>query len=73
MLSFSQIMADNYAAFFSCTPVGRAPHYDDPEMMLFNLVGMGRSFLSDAWSAGVQLVRVGPCKIDLNLPVILYY
>ena len=51
-LVFNPVMVDNYAAFFSCTPVGRA--LDDLE--LFILVGWGRSFLSIAWPTGVQLV-----------------
>ena len=55
-LVFNPIMIDNYAPFFYCTMVGRAP---DPMMAptkLFILVGLGRSFLSVAWPTGVQLV-----------------
>ena len=55
-LVFNPIMADNYAAFFNCTPVGRASDYDGPDLELFILVGLGRSFLSVAWPTGVQLV-----------------
>ena len=53
-LVFNPIMVDNYAAFFNCTPVGRAS--DGPDLKLFILVGWGRSFLSVAWPTGVQLV-----------------
>ena len=49
-------MVDNYAAFFNCTPVGRASDYDGPDLKLFILVGWGRSFLSVAWPIRVQLV-----------------
>ena len=57
-LVFNPITVDNYAAFFNCTPVGRASDYDDPDIhvKLFILVGWGRSFLSVAWPTGVQLV-----------------
>ena len=46
-LVFNQIMVDNYAAFFNCTPVGRA---SDSMMAptlsyLFLLVGVGASCL----------------------------
>ena len=40
----SPIMADNYAAFFNCTPLGRASDCDGPDIQLFILVGWGRSF-----------------------------
>ena len=56
-LVFNQIMVDGYAAFFNCTPVGRASgSYDGPDIKLFILVGWGRIFLSVAWPTGVQLV-----------------
>ena len=55
-LVFNPITVDNYAAFFNCTPVGRASVYDGPDIKLFILVGWGRSFLSVAWPTGVQLV-----------------
>ena len=56
-LVFNPIMVDNYAAFFNCTPVGRASDsYDGPDIKLFILVGWDRSFLSVAWPTGVQLV-----------------
>ena len=58
-LVFNPIMVDNYAAFFNCTPVGRASDvrlYDGPDLKLFILVGWGRSSLSVAWPTGVQLV-----------------
>ena len=49
-LGLNLIMVDNHAAFFDCTPVGRAS-----DLKLFILVGWDRSFLSVAWSIGVQL------------------
>ena len=52
-LVFNPITVDNYAAFFNCTPVGRA---SDSMMAPAILVGWGRSFLSVAWPTGVQLV-----------------
>ena len=56
-LVFNPIMVDNYAAFFNCTPVGRASDsMMAPDIKLFILVGWGRSFLSVAWPTGVQLV-----------------
>ena len=56
-LVFNPITVDNYAAFFNCTPVGRAlDSYDGPDIKLFILVGWGRSYLSVAWPTGVQLV-----------------
>ena len=56
-LVFNPIMVDNYAAFFNCTPVGRASDsMMAPTLKLFILVGWGRSFLSVAWPTGVQLV-----------------
>ena len=44
---FNPIMVDNYAAFFNCTPVGRASDsYDDLDLKLFILFGWaGASFL----------------------------
>ena len=46
-LVFNPIMVDNYAAFFNCTPVGRASDsYGGPDLKPFILVGWGRSFLS---------------------------
>ena len=55
-LVFNPIMVDNYAAFFNCTPVGRASDSMMATTKLFILVGCGRSFLSVAWPTGVQLV-----------------
>ena len=55
-LVFYPITIDNYAAFFNCTPVGRASNYDGSDIKLFILVGWGRSFLFVAWPTGVQLV-----------------
>ena len=55
-LVFNQIMVDNYAAFFNCTPVGRASHSMMAPTKLFILVGWDRSFLSVAWPTGDQLV-----------------
>ena len=53
-LVFNQIMADNHAAFFNCTPVGRASHsmmwlrhnaihfsWLGPELLVCNLVHRG--------------------------------
>ena len=51
-LVFNPITVDKYAAFFNCTPVGRA----SDSLKLFILVGWGRSFLSVAWPTGVQLM-----------------
>ena len=48
-LVFYPITIDNCAAFFNCTPVGRASDYDGPDIKLFVLLGWGRSFLSVAW------------------------
>ena len=54
---FNQIMVDDYSAFFTCSPVGRASDsYDGPDSKLFIFVGWGRSFLSVAWPNGGQLV-----------------
>ena len=55
-LLFNPAMVDNYAAFFNCTPVGRASDYDGPDLKLFILVGWDRSFLSVTWPTGVQLM-----------------
>ena len=56
-LVFNPVMVDDYAAFFNCTPVGRASRlYDGPDIKLFILVAWGRSFLSVAWPTLVQLV-----------------
>ena len=54
---FNTIMVDNHAAFFNCTPVGRASDSNvSPDLKLFILDSWGRSFWSVAWPAGVQLV-----------------
>ena len=55
-LVFNPIMVDNYAAFFNCTPVGRASDSIMAPTKLFILVNLGRSFLSVALPTGVQLV-----------------
>ena len=55
-LVFNPITVDNYDAFFNCTPVGRASDSDGPDLKVFILVGWGRSFLSDAWPTGAQLM-----------------
>ena len=55
-LDFNSITVDNYAAFFNCTPAGPASNSDGPDLKLCILVGWDRSFLSVAWSTGVQLV-----------------
>ena len=53
-LVFNPIMVDGYAAFFNCMPVFGL--YDGPDIKLFSLAGLGRSFLSVAWPTRVQLV-----------------
>ena len=60
-LVFNPIMIDNYAAFFKLHAGGSGVRlYDGPDInsmiKLFNLVDWGWSFLSVAWSTGVQLV-----------------
>ena len=56
-LGFGPIMVDNYATFFKLHAGGSAVGiYDDPDIKLSILVGWDRSFLSDAWPSGVQLV-----------------
>ena len=52
-LVFNPITIDNYASFFSCTPVGGA---SDSMMVPTILVGCCRSFWSVALPTGVQLV-----------------
>ena len=55
-LLFNPIMVvENYAAYFNCTPVGRASSYG-PDIKLFILAGWGRIFLSVVGPTGVQLV-----------------
>ena len=41
-LVFNPITVNNFASLFNCTPVGRAS--DGPDIKLFILVGLGRSF-----------------------------
>ena len=55
VLVCNQIMVDNYAAFFNCTPVGRA----SVSMMapLLILVGWSLSFSSVPWPTGFHLLR----------------
>ena len=55
-LVFNSNTVDNFAAFFNCTPAGRASDSDGPDLKLCILVGWGRSFLAVAWPTGVQLV-----------------
>ena len=50
-LDFNPIMVDNYAVFFNCTPVDR----DGPDIKLFILVGLDRTFLSVAWPTGLRV------------------
>ena len=52
-LVFNQIMVNNNAAFFNCTPAGQASGSMMALTKLFILVGMGRSFLSVTWPTGV--------------------
>ena len=51
-LVFNPITVDNYAAFFNCTPVGRASDSMMARLKAIHLVGWGRSFLSVAWPTG---------------------
>ena len=55
-LVFNPILIDNYAAFFNYPGGSGIRLIDVPGIKLFILVGWGRSFLSVAWSTGVQLV-----------------
>ena len=43
-LEFNPITVNNFASLFNCTPVGRASLNDGPDIKLFILVGLGRSF-----------------------------
>ena len=43
-LVFNPITVNNFASLFNCTPVGRASDDDGPDIKLFILVGLGRSF-----------------------------
>ena len=43
-LVFNPITVNNFASLFNCTPVGRASDNDGPDIKLFILVGLGRSF-----------------------------
>ena len=44
-LVFNPITVNNFASLFNCTPVGRASDSNDgPDIKLFILVGLGRSF-----------------------------
>ena len=43
-LVFNPITVNNFASLFNCTPVGRASFDDGPDIKLFILVGLGRSF-----------------------------
>ena len=54
-LVFNPSMADTYAAFFNCTPVGWAPDSDDgSDIKLFTLVSWGQGFLPVARPTGVS-------------------
>ena len=55
-LGVNPIMADNYAAFFNCTPMGRASDSMMAPTKVLILDGWGRSFLPVAWPTWVQLV-----------------
>ena len=55
-LVFYPITADNYAAFFNCTPVGRASDSMMARLQAIDFSWLGRSFLSVAWPTGVQLM-----------------
>ena len=55
-LVFGPVMVDNYAAFFNCTLVGRAPDSLMAPVKRYSfLVGWDRTFLSGA-STGVFLL-----------------
>ena len=56
MHSFHPIMVDKYAAFFNCTPVGRASDSLMAPIKLFTSDGWCRSFISVVWPTEVQLV-----------------
>ena len=43
-LVFNSFTVNNFASLFNCTPVGRASDNDGPDIKLFILVGLGRSF-----------------------------
>ena len=43
-LVFNPMTVNNFASLFNCTPVGRASDNDGPDIKLFILVGLGRSF-----------------------------
>ena len=43
-LVFNPITVNNFASLFNCTTVGRASLDDGPDIKLFILVGLGRSF-----------------------------
>ena len=43
-LVFNPITVNNFASLFNCTPVGRASDNGGPDIKLFILVGLGRSF-----------------------------
>ena len=46
-LVFNPITVNNFASLFNCTPVGRASRLNDgPDIKLFILVGLGRSFFA---------------------------
>ena len=43
-LVFNPITVNNFASLFNCTPVGQASDTNGPDIKLFILVGLGRSF-----------------------------
>ena len=43
-LVFNPITVNNFASLFNCTPMSRASDNDGPDIKLFILVGLGRSF-----------------------------
>ena len=49
-------MVDNYAAFFNCTPVGRASDFMMARLKAIHLSWLGPELLVCCWPTGVQLV-----------------
>ena len=55
-LVFNSILVDYFAAFFNCTPVGRASYSMMTPTQSYLFLFWGWSFLSVSWPTGVQLV-----------------
>ena len=68
-LVFNPITVINFASLFNCTPVDRVSRLDDgPDLKLFILVGLGRSFFVCCLAHGVPLL-VFFCS---SVPVMLF-